>query len=67
MASSLNPPRKSKAGTKDSDRKAPAGDLKRYGITRVPTEHFEYGGYRYSSLEHAVAEARRREARGDPR
>lgn len=36
----------------------PAG-LKRLGITRVATEHFLVGSYRYSSLTDAIAEARR--------
>lgn len=34
--------------------------LDRYGIARVTSEHFEYGGYRYSNLKDAVAEAERR-------
>lgn len=38
---------------------APAGDAERYGIVRVPTEHFEYGGYRYTNLADAVAAAKR--------
>lgn len=37
--------------------------IARHGIVRVTTEHFEYGGYRYSSPEHAIAEAERRLAR----
>ena len=35
-------------------------ELKQYGIARFNTEHFEFGGYRYSRLEDAVAEAKRR-------
>lgn len=35
--------------------------IARYGIVRVAVEHFDYGGYRYSSLDHAVAEAKRRQ------
>jgi hypothetical protein len=31
----------------------------RHGIVRVTVEHFEYGGYRYSAPEHAIAEAER--------
>ena len=34
-----------------------------HGITCVTIEHFEYGGYRYTSLQDAIAEARRREPR----
>ncbi len=36
----------------------PAG-LKRLGISRVATEHFLVGQYRYSRLADAMAEARR--------
>ena len=35
-------------------------ELKQYGIARSSTAHFEVGGYRYSRLEEAVAEAKRR-------
>ena len=35
-------------------------ELKQYGIARFTSEHFEVGGYRYSRLKDAVAEARRR-------
>ena len=34
--------------------------IARHGIVRVAVEHFEYGGYRYSAPEHAIAEAERR-------
>jgi hypothetical protein len=34
--------------------------LERYGIVRYSTDHFVIGGYRYSRLEDAVAEAKRR-------
>jgi hypothetical protein len=34
--------------------------LKQYGIVRYSTDHFVIGGYRYSRLEDAVAEAKRR-------
>ena len=34
--------------------------LERYGIVRYATDHFVIGGYRYSRLEDAVAEAKRR-------
>jgi hypothetical protein len=36
------------------------GQLERYGIVRYATDHFVVGGYRYSRLEDAVAEAKRR-------
>jgi hypothetical protein len=38
------------------------GQLEHYGIVRYATDHFVIGGYRYSRLEDAVAEARRRRA-----
>ncbi|HEY0627084.1 MAG TPA: hypothetical protein VGD10_10165 [Allosphingosinicella sp.] len=34
-------------------------EMKQYGIVRVPADFFEYGGYRYTNLQDAVAEARR--------
>jgi hypothetical protein len=37
-----------------------ATQLARYGILRVATEHFTVGGYCYSKIEDAIAEARRR-------
>jgi hypothetical protein len=33
--------------------------LQRYGIVAVPSQSFEYGGYRYTNIQDAVAEARR--------
>lgn len=38
---------------------ANAAELVRLGISRVRTEHFEVGPYRYSNLADALAEARR--------
>lgn len=40
------------------------GELERYGISRVSIDQFEVGGYRYSNLQDAIAEARRREQKG---
>jgi hypothetical protein len=34
-------------------------EIARYGITRVPVDYFYYGGFRYTNLEDAVAEAKR--------
>ena len=34
-------------------------ELKRLGITRVPADHFLWGGYRYSQASDALAAARR--------
>lgn len=36
--------------------------MARLGIARVPADHFEVGGYRYTNLGDAVAEARRRQS-----
>lgn len=33
--------------------------MQQYGIVRVPADFFEYGGYRYTNLKDAVAEAQR--------
>lgn len=41
-----------------------AGELERHGISKVSVDHFEVGGYRYSNLKDAVAEAERRERKG---
>ena len=43
---------------RDSD-----AELDRLGITRVATEHFLWGGYRYSHARDAIAAARRGGAR----
>jgi hypothetical protein len=34
-------------------------ELKRLGIRRVATEQFQVGGYRYTNLGDAIAEAKR--------
>lgn len=34
-------------------------EMKRYGITQVPAHFYEYGGYRYTNVKDAIAEARR--------
>lgn len=34
-------------------------DLDRFGIERVPADHFLWGGYRYSNARDAVAAAKR--------
>ena len=46
---------------------ASPNELVRLGITRVQTEHFEVGGYRYSNLADALAEARRVRVPGNDR
>jgi hypothetical protein len=33
--------------------------LANYGITRVPVDYFHIGGFRYTNLEDAIAEAKR--------
>jgi hypothetical protein len=38
------------------------GDMAKYGISRIPVDHFHYGKYRYTNLEHAVAEAKREQS-----
>lgn len=40
--------------------------LSKYGIVRVMTYTFEYGGYRYNDLNDAVQEARRRTRTDQP-
>lgn len=41
-----------------------AEDMAKYGITRVPVDYFYFGGIRYTSLEDAVAEAKRQQGMG---
>ncbi len=38
-----------------------ADQMATYGITRVPVDYFHVGKYRYSNLEDAIAEAKRRQ------
>ncbi len=33
--------------------------MRQYGITRIPTQSYEYGGYRYTNIKDAVAAAKR--------
>lgn len=42
-----------------------AREMARLGITLVSTERYQVGPYRYGSLAAALAEAKRRRARGD--
>ena len=39
--------------------KVEQADLDRYGIQRVPTDTFLWGGYRYSNARDALAAAKR--------
>ena len=39
--------------------KAEQAELDRYGIQRVPTDTFLWGGYRYSNARDALAAAKR--------
>jgi hypothetical protein len=34
-------------------------EMAKHGITRVPIDYYYYGGFRYTNLEDAVAEAKR--------
>jgi len=34
-------------------------ELSKYGISRVSTDHFHYGNYKYTDLKDAVAQAKR--------
>lgn len=36
-----------------------AEEMAKYGITHVPVDYYYYGGFRYTNLEDAVAEAKR--------
>ncbi|PAX08837.1 hypothetical protein [Sphingomonas lenta] len=37
--------------------------LKQHGIVRVPADTFHYGGYRYTNIKDAIAEAKRHPGR----
>ena len=37
--------------------------MREFGIIRVPAETFEFGGYRYTNIKDAVAEAQRHQKR----
>jgi hypothetical protein len=37
--------------------------MAKYGITRVPTDYFHYEEYRYTSLDDAIAQAKRQHRR----
>ena len=48
-----------------SDLSAEAVDeMAKYGITRARINHFVYGGFRYTNLEDAIAEAKRHPSSG---
>ncbi len=49
-------PAKSKAKTRS---KTAENELSKYGISRVSTDHFHYGDYKYTDLKDAVAQAKR--------
>ena len=36
--------------------------MAKYGITRVPIDYFHYGGFRYTNLKDAVAQAKRQQS-----
>lgn len=48
--------RRSKIGDADT---AEQSELDRLGIVRVPTEHFEWNGFRYTQARDAIAAAKR--------
>ena len=52
------PKKASEDSSKETDRV-----LAKWGITRIPMDdRFQFGSYQYSSLEHAVAQAKREKA-----
>lgn len=42
-------------GQKDTE------DMAKYGIARIPVDYFHVGGFRYTNLSDAVAQAQRRQ------
>lgn len=55
----MSPRDKAPAVERTSSHEDAAGEMARYGITRVPADMFHYGEYRYARLSDAVAQARR--------
>lgn len=51
-----------RASLAPQDSETEAAMMARYGIVRVPADHFLVGGYRYTSLADAIAQARRAHA-----
>ena len=47
------------SGSRSIDEAVNAALMVQYGITRVPTDTFHLGEWRYSKLEDAIAQARR--------
>lgn len=41
-----------------------ADEMKRYGIECIPVDYFHFGGFRYTSLREAVAQAKRVDTHG---
>lgn len=43
----------------DDLRKDASEEMAKFGITRVRVDNFYYGGFRYTNLDDAIAEAKR--------
>lgn len=58
--------KRQRAGNASSPTSSPqtAEELAKYGITRVPVDYFYYGGFRYTNLDDAVAQAKRQQRTG---
>lgn len=54
--------RDDKIDTSAADGLTSDAEMAHYGIIRKPVDYFEYGGYRYTSLGDAVAQAKRQRA-----
>lgn len=61
----------SRSGTVSAPSPAPevvdaesATEMERYGIVRVPIDYFHVGGFRYTSLKEAIAQAKRQRPDG---
>lgn len=48
-----------KADEKSESTNLQIEEMRKYGITHVPVDYFHFGRYRYTSLDAAVAEAKR--------
>jgi hypothetical protein len=46
-------------GTRSIENSVDAEEMIRFGIIRVPIDHFQYKTYRYTNLKDAIAQAER--------
>ena len=50
------------AGSSPATGSKDAEDMAKHGITRIPVDYFHVGGFRYTNLSDAIAQAKRLKA-----